>query len=311
MPAPTFTSITPDNGLTGGGDLRVIVGADFDVQAVLGDPVPVVSVKFGPDLFARNVRVTSPTRLTCLPPRGEILKGETTLLVDLAITNEDQSVPNSVVAADAYTYRRPDISKLNESHLATVARTLHQRMLQQIIENVSMTTHTDYDDSPTDGKGKPKQAKVPAVILVGPFLELLPIVNNNAPPTVSLPEGDPEPTDYEVRDHVRQVNMTWEVRLLTKSKKQMLNLIQACYGFTQRNEYLTDVPRDPLTPAAGVVRYPLQIVEDFVASDSSSRANVREAVGSWLIEGVLLEDGDIVESAPTIDTTVVTIQQLP
>jgi hypothetical protein len=310
MPAPTFTSITPAVGLSGGGDLRVILGTGFDVQAVLGDPIPEVSVLFG-TLPARRIQVTSTTRLTCLPPRGEILEDATFLDVDLTITNEDQGLPNSVVAADAYRYRRPDLSKLNESHLATVARTIRRRLMQQVIANVAMTTHTDFDESTADLMNRVALAKLPAIILVGPTLELLPIVNNNAEPAITLPVGDPEPTDFEARDQIRQVNMTYEVRLLSSSKKEMLNLIQACYGFHQRNEYLTDVLRDPLTPAAGVVRYPLRIVGDFAASDVQSRANVREAVGSWLIEGVLLENGDIVESAPTLDTVVVRTQQLP
>ena len=310
MPAPTFASITPDNGLSGGGDFRVITGTGFDVQAVLGDPVPIVSVLFG-TLPARRVQVTSPTRLTCLPPRGEIAEDATSLAVPLTITNEDQGPPNSVVTGDVYTYRRPDLSEDSESHLSVVARTLRQRLMQQVIANVAMTTHVDFDESTADLMNRLAMAKLPAVIMVGPDLELLPIVNNNAEPTVTLPAGSSTPTDFEARDHVRQVNLTYEIRLLTDSKKQMMNLIQAMVGFHQRNEYLTDVPRDPLTPGAGVVRYPLQIVSDFVAADIQSRSNVREAVGSWLIEGVLLENGDIVESAPTLDSVDVTIQQIP
>lgn len=310
MPAPTFTSITPAVGLSGGGDLRVIVGTLFDVQAVLGDPIPVVSVLFG-TLPARRVRVTSPTRLTCLPPRGEIPEDATSLLVPITITNEDQGPPNSIVVADAYTYRRPDLSEDAESHLSVVYRTLRRRLMQQVIANVAGTTHVDFDESTADLMNRLAMAKLPAIVMVGPTIDLLPIQNNNDEPLVLLPAGSATPTDFERRDQVRQVNLTYEIRLLTDSKKQMMNLIQAMYGFQQRNEYLTDVPRDPLTPAAGVVRYPLQIVGDFVASDVQSRANVREAVGSWLIEGVILENGDVIESAPTIDTATVTTTTLP
>jgi len=140
---------------------------------------------------------------------------------------------------------------------------------------------------------------------------ITPVINNSEGQTVLLPDGDPEPTDYELHRQVRQVNLTYTVRLLTRSTKEMGNLIKACYDFLERNHYLEDIPRDPLTPAAGVVRYPLEIVDDFAVVTAPSRANVREAVGSWLIEGVLLETGDIVESAPTLDTIDVTTQQLP
>ena len=159
MPAPTFTSITPDNGLSGGGDLRVIVGTLFDVQAVLGDPVPEVSVLFG-TLPARRVQVTSPTRLTCLPPRGEILEDATSLVVPITITNEDQGPPNSLVVPAAYTYRRPDLSEDAESHMSVVARTMRRRLMQQVIANVAMTTHVDFDESTADLMNRLAMAKL-------------------------------------------------------------------------------------------------------------------------------------------------------
>jgi IPT/TIG domain len=310
MAAPTFSSVTPATGLSGGGSLVVITGTGFDVQAVLGDPVPVVSVQFG-GLYARDVRVTSPTRLTCLPPRGEIADDQNALAVDVTITNEDQAAPNSVTAAAAYTYRRPDLSENSPAHLTDVLYTLVKRMRQQIIANVAITTHVDYDLSASDLLDRIAAAELPVVILEQLKLDLLPVVNNNEAPLALLPDGDPDPTDFERRDQVRQVNLAFDVRLVTKSEKQLWNLIQAAVAFTQRNEYLADVPRDPFDSGAGVVRYPLSIVDDFAVAGVQSRANVREAVGSWLIEGVLLENGDLIEAAPTVDEFVLTTRQLP
>lgn len=309
MPAPTITAVTPSAGEAGGGFLVVITGTGFDV-AVGPNPAPTVSVLFD-TLAARDVRVTSATRLTCLPPRGEIPDDKKTLDVDITVTNEDQSIPNSVTGVDAFTYRRPDLSKSNPSHLLTVVNTLIERMRQQIIANVVLTTHTDFDLSTADLFNRVQLAKLPAIIIVGPTVSPQRIVPFGERTLVTLPAGSAQPTDFERYDNARAVDLEWDVRLLSKSKKQILNLIQAAVGFTQRNEYLEDIPRDPLTPGSGVVRYPLRIVEEFSAIDSPSRANVREAVGSWLIEGVLLETGDLVEAAPTVDTTVVTTEQIP
>ena len=306
MPAPTFTSVTPATGLTGGGSLVTIEGALFDA-AVGPVPAPDVSVKFGP-FFAREVRVVSATKLTCIPPRGEIDDDVNSLAVDLVITNEDQGLPNTVTEVAAYTYKRPDLTE--ERHLTTVARTLLQRMKQQIIASVSTSTHTDYDLTTSDFLGRLHLASLPAVWLIGPQLIPHRIINYNDRGLTLLPDGSPTPTDYERRDQVVPVSLDFDVRLLAANKVELLNMIHVAVNFLQRNHFL-DVPRDILLPAAGTVSYPLLSTAEFLVDERPSRANVREAVASWRVEGVLLEDGDLVEAAKTIDTSAVTTEQIP
>lgn len=306
MAAPTFTSVTPATGLTGGGSLVTIIGTNFDA-AVGANPAPDVSVKFG-SLFASDVRVVSSTKLTCLPPRGEIPLAADSLVSDITITNEDLVAPNSVTAVGAYTYKRPDLTI--ETHLATVIRTLVDRMRQQIIKNVVRKTHTDYDLETADLKNRLHPARLPTVKLIGPRLVPHRVINYNDRPQVLLPAGSATPTDYERYDQVVPVSVDFDVRIQAKADVELFNLIQVATNFLQRN-HLLDVPRDILLPAAGTVSYPLLSTAEFFADDRPSRANVREAVASWRIEGVLLEDGDLVEAAKTIDQSVVTTEQIP
>lgn len=317
MPPPTVASVTPDTGLTGGGSLVTILGTDFDVPT---GPVPVtpteITVEFGAGRFATDVRVISATKITCLPPAGLIPVEPTTvvpippneLVVDVIVTNVDPG-PNagSGTLSPGFTYKRPNLTV--QSHLLTVHRTLLERMMQQIILNVVSTTHTDYDNQVQDLENRPERAKLPSIALIGPRIPEHRIVNYNASTLVRTPAGS-TPTDYERRRKVFAVNLEYDVRLLTNSKAELLNLLQTMIAFQQRNETF-EVLRDPLSAPAGVVTYPLQWISPFDIADRSSRADVREAVASWRVEGVLLESGDILEAAKTVDTVEVTSEQIP
>lgn len=317
MPAPTVQSVTPNTGKTGGGSLVTIIGTDFDVPT---GPVPVtpteVTVEFGTGRFATDVRVISRNKITCLPPAGLIDVVPTavqpvppdTLVVDVTVTNVDPGPDNgSGTLAGAYTYGRPDMTV--QSHLTTVHKTLIERMMQQIILNVVNLTHTDYDNQVQDLENRPERAKLPSIALIGPALPPHRTVNYNDTTLVRTPAGA-TPTDYERRRKVASVHLEYDVRILSEYKAELMNILQEAIAFQQRNEYL-EVLRDPLNASEGVVRYPLQWTVPFSIPDRSSRANVREAVASWRVEGVLVESGDILEAAKTVDTSVVITEQIP
>ncbi len=295
MPPPTVTSVSPSSGLSRGGSLVFVNGTNF---ATVG----AVTVSFGTRL-ATSVEVRSATKLSCLPPRGEIALGATSLAVTVTVTNVVAA--ESDFLASAYTYRRPDLTV--ESHLLTVIRTLMTRMSEQLLENTVLTTHTDFDLATSDLQNRVELAKVPVVILAGPTLIPHRIVNYNDRPPVFT--GSPNPTAYKKYDQHRAVTLEFDVRILSKAKSELLNLVHQAMAFQMGNEML-EVLRDPLNPGAGSVHYPLMVVGEFVAADRPSRANLREAVGRWSVEGVLIEDGDLVEDYPTVDVTTLTTEAL-
>lgn len=316
MPAPTVSSVTPNTGLTGGGSLVTIIGTDFDAASGL-EADPEVTVEFGTGRFATDVQVLSATKLTCLPPAGLIQVEPTIatpeppdeLVVDVTVTNVE-SGPNqgSGTLSNAYTYRRPDLTV--RSHLLQVHRTLVERMMQQIILNVVSTTHQDYDNQWQDLQNRVERAKLPSVAVLGPSLTGHRVVSYNEATLELLPAGSSTPTDYKRYDQLLAVNLDYDVRILSNLKAELLNLIQHTMAFQQRNHRL-EVLRNPLNAADGVVRYPVTWLDEFVVTDRPTRADVREAVASWRVEGVLVENADIVEAAKTVDSIELTTQQIP
>lgn len=298
MPAPTVISVTPSTGLTGGGSLVTVAGTNFE-----DDPsVTVPEVTFG-TLLATDVKVQSPTSLTCIPPRGPIGDVADTLVVAVSVENLTGPDIGIGTLASAYTYTRPDITV--ETHITAAVRKLIQLCKQQIIKNVALTTHTDYDRITADLLNRVNRALLPVVVLIGPELTPHRVINYNDPIEVFTPTVDP--TNYKAFDQMRAVNLEFGVLLMSESKTELLNLVHHATAFTQRNEYV-GVPIDPLTPAAGEVGYPLRVEAEFLTSDPASRSNVREARARWALEGVLMSNGDKIADEPTIATTVLTTE---
>lgn len=307
MAAPTVSGVSPATGLARGGSLVTITGTDFDASSDEATGAAEVSVTFG-GRPATDVRVLSDTSLTCIVPRGDLLTGKDdpeTLSVDIVVTNEEQVAPNSGTLVNGYAYRRPDLT--DETHLAGAVRALLQRLKQQIIKNVALTTHTDWDEETSDLLNRTQLARLPAIVLIGPTLEPHRVTNYNERTRVYT--GDPA-TSYASYDRPLSVDLEFEVHLLSASKIELLNLIHHAVIFMHRNGLLDSVPKDPSSPGAGSVEYGLMIVEDFAAADRPSRANVRESIGRWRIEGVLLESGDLLEQGPTIDVTELASEQI-
>jgi hypothetical protein len=307
VPPPTVTGVTPSTGLSGGGSIVTVSGTNFDA-AVGANPAPNVTVMFG-TLFASDVRVLSATDLTCIPPRGIIGIDADTTDVTVTVENVDAG-PNQGTGSlsNAFTYNRPDLTV--QQHLTKVQRTFIALLQNQVLANVAPMTHSDWADADAAILKRPALARLPAIQLLGPVLSPQRVCNYNEATLELLPTGDPAPTDFRRYDQVRSVDLEFDLRVLSTRKSELSNLIQHLVGFTQRNEFIY-VDKDPLLPSAGTVRYPLLIVQDFRVEDRPSRSNVREAVASWRIEGVILENGDVVEESKTVDTSVVTTEQIP
>lgn len=303
MATPTVTAVSPNAGVSRGGFLVTITGTNFDT-AVGDDGLPRVTVDFD-GRPATDVGVTATTTLTCVIPRGAVPAGATSVAVTVTVTNLDPS-PDPGSLASAFTYRRPDLTV--ETHFAAAVRALLQRLKEQVIENVALTTHTDWDLSTGDLLNRTEAAKLPAIVLVGPTLTPQRVVNYDDTETLT---GTPDPTDFTQHHLPLSVDVEFDVRLMSASKVEMLNLLHEANMFIHRRGKLDEVPVDPSNPGAGTVDYGLVAVSDFDAVDRPSRANVREALGRWKIEGVLLETGDLLASGPTIDVTELVTEAIP
>lgn len=305
MPAPTITSITPNAGVSGGGSLVTIIGTDFDVPAMLGDPLPTVTVTFD-GISAIDIEVRSTTKIVCRVPASALGRTEASRAVDVVVENVDAG-PNqgSVTEVDGYTYSRPNLAA--RTHLAYTVAALVDKLSEQVLANTVHRTHLDYDDEPTDPRTA--AAKLPVVILRGPILEDYRVIPEHGGTLRTLPEGDPEPTDFELYERPIPVNLLFEVDLQAVHEDQFYGLIRELTLFPERLPLLP-VARDPNDAGAGTIDYPIDRITGFATLGVRTRSNVLRAVATWRVEGVFIHSGDLRDAAPTVDTTGLTTSQI-
>ena len=92
-------------------------------------------------------------------------------VVDVTVENIDQdgkTLGTPAVLPQAYTYTRKDLAE--ESSISRLSRAVILELKKQIISNIVMTTHTDYDGSFGDGLHITELAETPALIITGPKL---------------------------------------------------------------------------------------------------------------------------------------------
>lgn len=288
MAIPTITSITPARGHTGGRTLVEIVGTGFKLPAsspaegLTPTPAQTGKVLFG-TTPALVVAVAGADLLYCQTPIHD--PG----LVGVTVQNIDANgvlIPTEqAVRANGFEFVRPDISQ--ESHLTAAIRALLQELKRQVLDNVSFTVQTDYDDATGDLLNIAMVAKLPALVLTN--LELIEQHSGGTPRT---------PTEQSIGDgrFVRRrapVDVVAKLVLIGVSDNPMeiLNLAQATRVFFQKNITL-DVPRDPALPNGDKAGYDLDFAfgGPIAVTTSTDNSNVESFAGSLTISDILLED---------------------
>ncbi len=287
--AVAITSITPSKLQPSGGELVTIKGTDFDISDE--NNLSPVEVKFG-TRKATNVRTRpDPTLpnvlLTCLPPRApKIAKGANSVQVDVVVTNLVTSGTDTAV--DGFTYERPSLVK--EQSITFLVRTLLREMKNQIIENVKLATHTDFDFDTTDGESIVELSRLPAIFLIGPSL-----IENRFYSINKRPEagdgGDPE--KFDARRVPRTVDVGFVLNGVSNSTLQLLNMIHHTTMFFERNKFL-HVLRDPKDASKGEVQYEMDIEQgqDPKAREALGNSNIRFFTAQFLIRGVDMDELD-------------------
>jgi hypothetical protein len=147
MTIPSITSITPTIAPTGGGVLVEIFGDGFQLPAAatMAGPAtrlaPTVAVRVG-GRAASDVRVTAPGRLTCIVPPGDV--GPADVVVQNVDVDGVVILGEQAVTLDAITYLRPALTV--EADMTRLVRGLIHELKRQVLENVVLTVHTDFDD---------------------------------------------------------------------------------------------------------------------------------------------------------------------
>lgn len=303
MAVPTYTSADPVIGPTAGRTLVQIVGTGFQTQAVApppptGGPVPPpppsVEVLFGTEP-ALEVQVVDDELLRVLTPIHD--PGS----VDITIRNIDAAgvaIPGEeVVAIGAYTFARPKLTAEFPSDLQRVVRAMIRELKRQVIANVNLTVHTDYDDETGASLALAKIAKMPALILVGPDLSENRFFSLNEPVDFDEQNLVDNEHDFVTTRAPYTVDLTFTIAGVSDRTTELLNLMAATAMFFESNKFLI-MDRDPSDPAKGRVRYELDLADggDMRVTGDTNNSNVRTFVGSFVIRGFDLEQLAGIES---------------
>lgn len=292
MAVPLIIKVAPTSGITGGGAIVDIMTnnarlpPDPPASGYVGGSTPVtVQILFG-DAVATHVQVISKGRVLCRAPANA--PG----VFGVTIKNLDDSgvpiVGEEFTKANAYTYARPSLTydPATVSDLTRIVETLILNMRTEVIENVGLTTHTDFDEETGDYVNSTKQAKLPALTLVGPdmlenrFYSINSIRYSGAGATV-IGHRNPYTVDLQ-----------FQVIGASESTRQLIELLFATIQYFHRNGTISMLC-DPDDPSLGYLTYDMDFIQEGGEPEVTSRlgiSNVRSFSGTVFIRGFDLED---------------------
>lgn len=281
--ALTVTSVSPASGLTGGRELAVIDGTDFNIS-VDSDGKARMRVKFGA-AEATRVRVRSTTRLDCLTPISPLNDPGV-----VSVTVEDLDAVTSATLANAFTYKRPTIGGV-KSDLWYVVDRLIVEMRRQIIANVVLTTQIEYDADPSDILDVVENAKVPALVLVGPD------VTETRGPHARIIE-DLEPVGggaWERRRSQDVETLRFMLHVIDDKTVRATNLLKEVISFFRRNDVLR-VPRDSSDPNSPIEEIEMRPPNpgSWRSNTNANNFNLRHYSGEFSIVGVPIGHDDAI-----------------
>ena len=290
MPIPSIVSVTPSSGPTAGSLLVEVLGANFPLAALpqaigaTATPSATVGVLVG-GRAAREVRVVSSHQLTCIVPPGDAGP------VDVVVQNLGAAgapIPGEeAVAPGAFTYVSQPLAV--EADLTRLVRSLLQELKRQVLDNIVLTVHTDFDADVSAELHLAQIAQIarlPALVLIGPEL-----AENRFFSLNQLPEVATGPGQFAQRRVPYTVDLGFTVIGVSYHTTELLNLMAATQLFFHRNPFL-EIDRDPANPDAGRVRCEMDIARDgdLKVTSQPNESNVRSFSGRFVMRGFDLED---------------------
>jgi hypothetical protein len=293
MAIPTITSIQPVRGPASGQTLLTITGTGMRLppppparRPTTGTLPRTVEIRIGA-MTATHVLVREEaanpvgTIATCLTPAGT--PGPADIIIQ-NLNDAGQPIAGEVVLLPAaFTYERAALS--TESSLTRLVRTLLQALKAQVIENVNLTVHTDFDAAPEDALHLATIARLPALVLAGPELRQNRTYSINQQPVRALRDG------LALHRTPYTVDVGFTLIGITDRTAELLNLMSLCTLFLHKNKHLV-VARDPDAPEAGHVAYEMDFAPggQFQVRSQPSESNVRHFVGELVIRGFDIDE---------------------
>lgn len=290
MPIPTVNLIQQTFGHTGGKTLVRIGGTNFRLPTtpppgyVLGSGgtfLRSVSVTFG-GVPATDVRVIKEELLTCLTPSHD--PGA----VDVVVQNlDDNGIAiggETVTIVGGYSFRRPRTDKLADQDLTRVVAEVINQFKRQVIDNVAITTDTDFDPVTGDSSNYIEPANLPQIVLIGPRLKENRFYSEN-----ELPEDSTWDPVIKVRREAKTHDLTFDIMGVTDNLDQMLNLMVIVERMFHKTKFIT-IPKN--VGSTDTVDFELDIATDGNMQNNmkANRSNVHTFQGTFLVRGVTSDD---------------------
>ena len=299
MGVPTITTISPNEVHTGGRTLIEITGTNFKVPTIpppIDTPyttsTPTVEVLFD-TVASEEVSVVSETRLFVLVPRSPLELSAATNYgegaVDITLRNLDDNgdpiVGEEVIEADGLTYTRVQLA--TESDFQRLLRQIVLELRCQLIPNVQLTSHTDFDSDVTDAANITDLAELPGIALIGPTLRENRLYSKNEKVTV---EAD-TPGEYLQRENAYTVDLEFTLVGVSNITAELVNLMAVVHGFFRKSKFI-ELLRDPSDSSLGSVQYEMDILDggDLGVISGPNDSNIRAFSGRFVIRGVDMED---------------------
>ena len=293
MAIPTITSIQPARGASSGQTLLTITGTGMRLppQPPAGRPTTgrlpqTVQIHIGGKpvtcvLVREDAAIPDGTIATCLTPASA--PGPADVLIQNLDSTGQPIAGEILLLPDAFTYERTALSM--ESSLTRLVRALLRALKAQVIENVNLTVHTDFDASPENGVQLAAVARLPALVLAGPELRQNRTYSLNQQPVRELRDG------LALHRVPYTVDVGFTLIGITDRTAELLNLMSLCTLFLHKNKHLV-MAGDPHAPDAGHVAYEMDFAPggQFQVRSQPSESNVRHFVGELVIRGFDIDE---------------------
>jgi hypothetical protein len=276
MSVPRLTSVTPTTGPASGGDVVTIVGTGFAPRVLVtlgGGAAAVLSVRDEGGVSIVHART---------PPHAEGAGDVTVTNLDAAgapIAGETATLPN------AYRFQRARI--VREADLTRIVRALLRELKRQVLENVSLSVATDFDDTPLDGLDVTAIATLPSLVLTGPRLRENRFYSTNE--AVEEVVAGPTGPEIQRRRPPLTVDVAFALTGASDRAVELINLMAATATFLNRNRWLV-LDRDPLDASAGTVRWEMD-ADGELRTDLDGKGDVRAFGWGLVIRGVDVDEG--------------------
>ena len=291
MAVPLIITVTPTEGLTGGNnsvELKTnnarLPPAVSSTGYVGGSVQETVQVFFG-TAQATKVQVVSKGRVLCRAPKNS--PGTYDVTMKNLDDNGDVIPGEEYTKAAAYTTARPDLTydPAKTSDFVRIIETLILAMRSEIIDNVGLTVHTDYDEETGDYINVTKQAELPALTLIGPD-----VLENRFHTTNEIQYSGISPVIGLIPPYT--VDLQFQIIGASESTRQLIELLFATVQFFHRNSSISMLC-DPDNPSLGSNKWDMDFIEEGGEPEVTSKlgqSNVRSFSATVFIRGFDLAD---------------------